>query len=71
MYRYIYGSKDIWEMVGGLLIKILNTRKREHRSFTGREFKTKIRVEVEKAQRKDRRGVFNLSIAIEKKPCGL
>lgn len=49
-------------------IKIMNRkmRNRQHRSFTETEFKTKIKVDVERAKK----GVFYLSISITK-PFGL
>lgn len=54
------------------LIKMMKikTRKRQHRSLTETEFKTKLKVDVKKAQREDSKGIFCLSISITK-PFGL
>lgn len=51
------------------LIKMMKikTRKRQHRSLTETEFKTKLKVEVKKAQREDSKGIFCPSIT---KPFG-
>lgn len=55
-----------WQDERLIKMRKIKTRKRQHRSLTETELKTKLKVDVKKAQREHTKGIFCLSISITK-----